>query len=230
MLENKVDTPRGRGQSRRLSKEIIVESAVGLLDANGWESFSLRRLAEELRVHVTSLYQYFETKEALLAAVWQRVHDELEHEPDPNAGWRAHLRTSMRSYSRMIVRHPYLPLLSPYATMGIAGTHTELELKALASDGFEPEEAALAFNTLRVFAVGAAMNELFGAKRPEARLAPTLEATPESLPHLARSSRFLRTNWPAVFDFGLEALLDAIEVRHAANQQRDTSQIPARLS
>lgn len=50
---------------RGLNREIVVDAAVDLIEKTGYESFSMRELAERLRVKPASLYNHIESMEAL---------------------------------------------------------------------------------------------------------------------------------------------------------------------
>ena len=51
-----------------LSRERIVERALAIIDADGLEELSTRRLARDLAVRAPSLYNHFATKEEILDA------------------------------------------------------------------------------------------------------------------------------------------------------------------
>src|SRR4051812_50158042 len=59
----------GPGSRLGLSRERIVEGAIELLDRDGLDVFSMRRLAEELGVGTMTIYGYFRGKDELLDAV-----------------------------------------------------------------------------------------------------------------------------------------------------------------
>jgi AcrR family transcriptional regulator len=52
-----------------LSREPIVAAALALVERDGWEALSMRRLAVELDVWPMAIYRHFSDKEDLLAAV-----------------------------------------------------------------------------------------------------------------------------------------------------------------
>ena len=58
-----------RPRTPLLSRERIVEVAVTVIDAEGLDALSTRRLARELGVQAPSLYNHFSTKEDILDAV-----------------------------------------------------------------------------------------------------------------------------------------------------------------
>jgi TetR/AcrR family tetracycline transcriptional repressor len=60
----------------RHSQETIVVEALRLLNEEGLEGVSLRRLADRLGIKAPSLYHHFADKSALLAAVVERIFDQ----------------------------------------------------------------------------------------------------------------------------------------------------------
>ncbi|HEX6508273.1 MAG TPA: TetR/AcrR family transcriptional regulator C-terminal domain-containing protein [Chloroflexota bacterium] len=68
-----------------LTREAIVEAALHVLDAEGMEGLSMRRVAEELDTGAASLYWHVRNKEELLQLIYERVSDEVTlPEPDPS--------------------------------------------------------------------------------------------------------------------------------------------------
>jgi AcrR family transcriptional regulator len=65
-----------QGRSRA-TVDILVEATARILRREGFDSASTNRIAAEAGVSVGSLYQYFPSKEALVAAVIDRHHREL---------------------------------------------------------------------------------------------------------------------------------------------------------
>lgn len=52
-----------------LNKEIIVDTAKELIEGNGFDEFSMRKLADRLEVKTASLYTHIESMEALFTEV-----------------------------------------------------------------------------------------------------------------------------------------------------------------
>ena len=120
-LEGKARRGRGGGQPSGLDRDRITEVTVRLLDAEGLDRFSMRRLATELSVTAMSVYWYVDTKDDLLELALDTAFGELEL-PDPEAAaedWREQLRALAASYRALLVRHPWLsPLAGRYLNIG----------------------------------------------------------------------------------------------------------------
>ena len=61
-----------------LSREKIVLAAIEVLQKKGFESFSLRALAESLNVKAASLYKHFKSMDELTVAVALKVYEEFD--------------------------------------------------------------------------------------------------------------------------------------------------------
>lgn len=66
-----------REKRREATIERIVETALHLLETEGFEGLTIQRLAKELGYAVGALYRYFRSKDALLVALLHRVMDRI---------------------------------------------------------------------------------------------------------------------------------------------------------
>ncbi|WP_203920075.1 TetR/AcrR family transcriptional regulator [Rugosimonospora africana] len=76
----------------QLSRELIVETALRLVDADGLDGVSMRRVAEELGTGPASLYAHVANKEELLDLVHDRVMGEVPVPPPDPERWQEQLR------------------------------------------------------------------------------------------------------------------------------------------
>lgn len=75
-----------------LTREAIVEAALRVLDAEGMEGLSMRRVGEELGTGAASLYWHVRNKDELLQLIYERVTQEVVlPEPDPTR-WKEQLK------------------------------------------------------------------------------------------------------------------------------------------
>lgn len=84
----------------KLTQESIVAEAVLLLQEDGLEGVSLRKLAARLGVKAPSLYWHFPDKAALLAAVMEKIFDECLDSVPESTDWQ----TWMRAFGRALWR------------------------------------------------------------------------------------------------------------------------------
>ncbi|MEJ7792200.1 MAG: TetR/AcrR family transcriptional regulator C-terminal domain-containing protein [Gaiellaceae bacterium] len=151
-------------QSRaRLDRDRIVEAAVALVDRDGIEGLSMRKLGRELAVEAMALYHYFPSKDALIDAIVEAVVGEMGA-PSEAGSWEERLRERFRSYRQLAQAHPHVfPLVgkrtvkSPEALAPV-----EQMLDILRGAGFTPEQALQSFRTLSSYAYGYALAEIVG--------------------------------------------------------------------
>ena len=151
----------------RLSREIVLAKALELVDAEGLDALTMRRLGQELGRDPMSLYRYAENRAALLDGVSELVLDQLSiHPEDPD--WKAQLRAIAHNLRSLALRHPnVVPLLvtRPLSTpLGLRplGTLRPLEqiLSLLVAAGFEPADALHVYRAYYGFLYGHILNEL----------------------------------------------------------------------
>lgn len=99
-----------RGGNRRrdpLTREAIVAAALRLLDRDGLDAFSMRRVAEELNTGAASLYWHVGSKDGLLDLILEEViGEQVDEVPDPDPErWREQLKDVARLMRRTILRH-----------------------------------------------------------------------------------------------------------------------------
>lgn len=64
------------------SKEEILKKSRELIQKNGWATVNIRSLAAACGVSVGSIYNYFESKSALVSATVESVWEDIFHRPD----------------------------------------------------------------------------------------------------------------------------------------------------
>jgi AcrR family transcriptional regulator len=105
-------TPRQRPARAPLTREAIVDAAFRVLDRDGANGLSMRRVAEELGTGPASLYWHVANKDALIDLIVDRVAAEVPlPEPDP-AHWQEQMREWLLGARRVFQRHPGVAALT----------------------------------------------------------------------------------------------------------------------
>src|SRR5438132_8355656 len=97
-----------RTGARRLTLDAIVDAAAALIDAEGFQALTMRRIAEECGVGVMTLYGYVRTKEEILGALSDRLLGEVELPSKRGRPWTARVADVFRSVHRVFSAHPEL--------------------------------------------------------------------------------------------------------------------------
>ena len=163
---------RDNGQ---VSRSRILQSALRIIDRDGVDGLSMRRLSEEVGRDPTVLYRHIPSKAALLDGVAEIVLGQLRVDTaDPD--WSAQLRTVAHDFRRLALSHPHVvPLLvtRPLATpLGRRppGMLRPLEdvLALLTSVGFRGVDALHIYRVLFGYLYGHILTELQEViERPE---------------------------------------------------------------
>jgi AcrR family transcriptional regulator len=102
-----------RPRQSLLTRQRIVDAASALVDAEGLEAVSVRRLATELGVRGPSLYNHFSTKAEILEAVADAVVARVDVSAFDRHDWRVALRLWACSYHAVLSAHPNIvPVLA----------------------------------------------------------------------------------------------------------------------
>src|SRR5580704_3191275 len=165
--------PRGRSAgdaangSGKITREVGLAAALEIIDADGAEGLSMRRLARALDRDPMILYRHAPNKAALLDGVAETVLTQLKVDPaDPD--WAGQLRAVARDYRSLALAHPHVvpllvtrPLATPLA-LRPPGTLRPLEdvLALLTGAGFSGADALHIYRALFGFLHGHVLNEL----------------------------------------------------------------------
>jgi TetR/AcrR family transcriptional regulator, tetracycline repressor protein len=128
----------------RLSKQVVVERALALGDAEGVEALTIRRLATELGVTPMALYWHFRNKDELLAALGDQVWRELDTDVDLAAPWHLQMRALLESLLHVLRAHPCASqlILEGEKQSDAALVASETALAVLQRGGYDPDHAA----------------------------------------------------------------------------------------
>jgi AcrR family transcriptional regulator len=99
------ERPTGARSRAPLSRDAIVDAAVRIVDAEGVDALTIRRLGEELGTGAATLYWHISGKEELGELVYDRIMGDVEvPEPDPEH-WGEQIKTFARSAYAVLRSH-----------------------------------------------------------------------------------------------------------------------------
>ncbi len=88
-----------------LNRELILKTALDILDSLGLEALSMRTIANQLNVKAMSLYNHIKNKEDLLNGVVEIILSEVQYSEN-TADWKTNLRSIACSFHAVLIRHP----------------------------------------------------------------------------------------------------------------------------
>jgi AcrR family transcriptional regulator len=157
---------RDRPAKAPLGRDVVVDAALAILQSDGLESVTMRRVAAALDTGAASLYVYVSGREALLQAMLDRVTATIELEAPDASRWRAQLQSLLQRVQHALVAHPGIATVtlvdSPTSEAVLRLTENLLGL--LLAGGLDPQDAAWACDLLISLVTAVARED--GVRRP----------------------------------------------------------------
>ncbi len=198
-----------------LSRERIVATALALVDAEGLQAVSTRRLAAELGVSGPSLYNHFRTKDEILDAVADTVVAQVDLSMfEDGTRWTDALVRWARSYRAALAAHPHIvPFLAQGPGRRPAGLRlADAVFGGMVNAGWPPGHATRIGAMMRYFVAGSALGSFARGfvDDPSAY-------DPDDYPHLGQA-HLLPGHQQRVdegaFETGLRALVDGLAIEY----------------
>jgi AcrR family transcriptional regulator len=194
-----------------LTRERIIATAIELADRDGFEAATLRRIAGELGVHVTSLYNHVPTREAVTDGIVERLIEEAALPAEP-VGWEQWVRGFVSGIGDVASRHPGAfgalqrrPVQGPSATASF-----EVALAAFAKAGLAPEDAYGAVKATALVALSVGAEKSLASSGGVAQTQVD-DLPPEDFPHLHALADI--ESEEAAWAFTLETLVSGLRTQ-----------------
>ena len=210
-----------------LSRERILLTAILLADKGGFDSLSMRKIAQELGVQAMSLYNHVANKDDLLDGIVDIVIGEIEV-PDLGVDWQTAMRRRATSAHEVLLRHPWatMPIVSRINVGPAMLRYIDATLGCLWEAGFSVELVDRAWNAIDNHIYGFTLQELnfpilfqrgYANKTTEyVKVAqdylPNIPA--DKYPYMNRLTyHIIEGHYDGIadFNFGLELILDGLE-------------------
>lgn len=207
---------RARPAKAPLSREAIVAAALALLERDGLEGLSLRRVATQLDTGPASLYVYFANLNDLHAEMLDAAFGEVALPKNREGNWRDRMKALLTSYMLVLYNKRGLAQMAmmqiPNGPNSLRIFETMLDL--LMEGGVLAARAALAVDALLLHVTAIAAehsnwrdkgNDLERAKR----ILDSLSAEEFPLLHAARE-QFFTGSPKSRFYWALDVIIDGI--------------------
>jgi AcrR family transcriptional regulator len=227
---------RGKDRTGPVTAEAVVDAALVVIDEDGLDALTMRRLAHALGVEPVTIYRQLPNKDAILAGVAEKLWQEMAPleaggdiaapPPAPSTDdWREQVRGRWLALNDLMQRHPNaIPIIarggtySPSADEGTAGM-----VRLFKDAGLSPGEAAELLHILSACVVGFGFANLWGRQIAAAQETAAAKGDPHEPASAADSSagppappddladyRAAIAKWdPAQFAAAVDIVLDA---------------------
>lgn len=212
----------GRSETT-LTRAGIIGAAIRIVDAEGVEDFSMRRVSTELGVSTMALYRHVADKADLLSAMIDAIYQDAELPEFPRADWRRALEMAMLWEWSILRRHPWVVRLTPAAGQSITPAvmaATERMLGVITAEGHPPDVALEIVTVVQAYTSGMATAGLLVEVDDRELVPDQKQWWSKRGPELIRSQN--RGRFPIVFSVsrppdidriftvGMERLLDGL--------------------
>jgi TetR/AcrR family transcriptional regulator, tetracycline repressor protein len=201
-----------------LSRDRVLRAALDLVDREGVEALTMRRLGSELGVEAMSLYGYVENKQDLIEGVVEQVFREMPLiGPGPGL-WQDRIRRHAATYRSVLLAHPNAVRLvggRPLVTEGTA-RFVESALAELCGVGLDLATADRVLGVIAAFTLGQVAEQVgdlaraaAGGPQPGARDDGVIDAV--RFPRLAAIGDMKPADYDRQFDLGMDFIVGGME-------------------
>ena len=207
----------------RLTRDRVIDAGLQVMDTEGLEAVSMRRVAREVGVEAMSLYNHVQDKDDLLQGICDRVMGDFVF-PEPTEDWAEMCKAGARSWRNVLQAHPDVMRLfaethGPSPLSPGALLPTEFALRLLRNGGLSDRDTVQAFHALGGYIQGFVMMEGGSIHKSEGASGvfdASAHLDPEAFPALcAVSPYFADCSADEQFEFGLDLLVRGLQAKVA---------------
>lgn len=212
---------RGKGRMGPVTAAAVVDAALVVIDEEGLDALTMRRLAHVLGVEPVTIYRQLPNKDAILAGVAEKLWREMAppgeaaSSPPSPPDWREQVRGMWLALDGLMQRHPNaIPIIARGGSYSAsAGEGTAGMLRIFKDAGLAPAEAAELLHILSACVVGFGFATLWGRQMAAAREAAAAAGEPAPAPpdagdladYIAAAARWDPAQFAAAVDIVLGA-------------------------
>ena len=218
-----------RGPKPGLTPDDVVQAAMQIADADGLAAVTMHAVASRLGFTTMALYRYFPTKETLIDAIVDAGLGSPPRPTEPRGDWRGEVAAWARAKRAMLCARPWLgelpfvaaphgpnwlrwleAVVDPLASTGLSSADVGEMLSVI--DGYTRGASDTAISLARARARGTSDEEWAAAVGADLGRAIGDPRFPKFAALLVSPSDGHPRTMDESFDFGLERVLDGIEL------------------
>jgi TetR/AcrR family transcriptional regulator, tetracycline repressor protein len=213
----------GRPKEALISKSAVLELALRIIDTEGLDALSVRRIGEELGVHSASLYHHFENKHEIVVSAAELA---LARTPMRLAGpsterWQEVLLVGAQQLRDFLLAHPSLaPVIIQRRSEGMGNRFLENGTKHLLSAGVRFEIVAPLYEAMERFVIGTVMRQIAESSAHKPRILKS------QFPLLAEAASRQSLKSDDLFEVSILGIINAIEQYSPKARSRVTQPTP----
>lgn len=202
-----------------ISRRRALEAALSIIDSEGLDALSMRRLARELSVNSAAFYYHFKNKDEILIGAALLALEEVRVPNDRDGDWREWLIDNALTYRQALLAHPALaPVLLKRHPLRIGLAEHDLSAAKLVSQGVPVGAVMPLMDCLESLAIGSV---LYGSAVARDKHRGEWE---EHFPHLSQAIDAAAVSEDELFALSCRAIVEAtiafVEVQSKHARQR----------
>jgi AcrR family transcriptional regulator len=161
---------RGRPAKTPLSEEAVIAAGLKVLEVEGLDAVTMRRVARELDTGAASLYVYVDNRDELLRMMFDRVAAEIPRETPDAARWRDQVHDLCVNMLAVLESYPGIARVAlAEIPMGLnALDSAETLVGLLIAGGIDPQSAAFGADALFLIVTANAVETVISQERADA--------------------------------------------------------------
>jgi TetR/AcrR family tetracycline transcriptional repressor len=156
----------GRPKKPLISREAVLEVAIKIIDTEGLDALTVRRIGKELGVHAASLYYHFESREDIVSRAAELA---LRRTPivvpdNRPSNWQDMLFIGAIQLRHFMLSHPALiPAMLKRRSQGMGNHLLEKVTARLLEAGVSMAAIGAIYEAMECFGIGSAMRKITNA-------------------------------------------------------------------
>jgi AcrR family transcriptional regulator len=209
--------------AKGLTREMLTAAALRIVDSDGLDALSMRRLGSELRVDPMAAYRHIPNKGILLDEVVEAVMSEIDSDAvDASGPWQDQLRSLALSFLATLMAHPNAAPLIAERSLRTAGSLRVVEkaLRIMTDAGAQLADAVATIDAIGLLASGIAQVASASAEPADGAAGNPFAGLPsEEFPLLAQAAEAeaLSDGRADVLSFAVDAMIAALEAKAPAS-------------
>ena len=207
----------------RLTRDRVIDAGLLVMDTEGLEAVSMRRVAREVGVEAMSLYNHVQDKDDLLQGICDRVMGDFVF-PEPTEDWAEMCKAGARSWRNVLQAHPDVMRLfaethGPSPHLAGSAPSDRVRPASAPRGGLSDRDTVQAFHALGGYIQGFVMMEGGSIHKSEGAggiFDASTNLDPDAFPALRAVSRyFADCSADEQFEFGLDLLVRGLQAKVA---------------
>lgn len=202
-----------------ISKRRALQVALEIIDSEGIEALSIRRLAEKLNVNGASLYHHFENKEEIVVGAAKLALEAVRTPQTHDEPWRVWILRNARRLREAFRDHPDLvPVMLRREPLGIGASQMDATVALLEEENVPTGAIVPMLEALELYAIGSALHEASADNSDSGS-----DHDADKSPNLARAFQQRALSADEIFDAVCEKIIDTVVLTAMARGKGTTS-------